>query len=170
MDTNEIEFIKAYINKPKSEDFYIDAFEAYSAGGIDQFKWKWSWWAFGGGIFFLLYRKLYVEALIFFMLSAITSQVPVVALVVWIVSGALFPYLVYLRYKKGKEMVLEKFSDKIEQLNALREYGGYNNWAIYLGVAVNILMLIWLTFMITLFAGLPNGTDMMQMNINGGGF
>lgn len=169
MDANEIEMIKAYIDKPKSEDFYIDAFEAYSEGGIDQFKWKWSWWAFAGGVFFLLYRKLYIEALIFFFVSAISSMVPVVSLVVWIVSGALFPYLVYLRYKKGKELALAKTSDRLEQLKILRTYGGYNQWAVYLGVVINIFVMLWLLYMITLFAGLPNAMDMQNMlQLNGG--
>ncbi len=162
MDANEIEKIKAYIDKPESEDFYIDAFSAYSEGGIDQFKWKWSWWAFAGGIFFLLYRKLYVEALIFFMISAISSTVPIVSLFVWVVSGALFPYLVYLRYKKGKQLAQEKSSDLSEQLRILRTFGGYNQWAVYLGVAINILVTLWIVYMVTLAMGLPNAMDLQN--------
>ncbi len=142
MDNNEIEFIKAYINKPESEEFYIDAFNAYTKAGVEQFKWKWSWWALAGGVFFLLYRKLYVEAIVFFLISSIASAVPVAYLIIWIISGALFPYLVFKRYQKGKEMVMQKFNSKEEQIEALREFGGYNQWAIYLGVAINVLVLM----------------------------
>ncbi len=167
LDNQEIERIKAYINKPQSEQFYIDAFEAYTTGGVEQFKWKWSWWAFGGSIFFLLYRKLYIEAFIFFLLSWLMTGFPIGSLVIWVASGAVFPYLVFKRYKKGKEMILQRFGeDEPQVLSALREYGGYNQWAIYLGVFVNLLLLIGFVYMLILFSGAPMGAMPMGMDIS----
>ncbi len=166
LDNQEIERIKAYINKPQSEQFYIDAFEAYTAGGVEQFKWKWSWWAFGGGLFFLLYRKLYIEAAIFFLLSLVLSAFPIGYIIIWIVSGAVFPYLVFKRYQKAKEMVLDRFGeDEAQILSALREYGGYNQWAVYLSIFINLLILIWFVYMTILVTGasmgaMPMGVDM----------
>ncbi len=155
MNQEEIEYIKAYIDKPESEEFYIRAFEAYTKGGIDQFKWVWSWWAFAGGIFFLLYRKLYIEALVVFLVMSLAVTVPVVSMIIWIVTGALFPYLVFQRYKKGREMVANMPKD--QALMTLREFGGFNQWAIYLAVAVNILFLIYFVkfaYMITLMGAM----------------
>jgi len=153
MQENNIEYIKAYIDKPESENFYIDAFLDYTRNGVEQFKWHWSWWALGGGVFFLLYRKLYIEALVFFLISSLASTVPVAYLIIWVVSGALFPYLVFKRYKKGLEMV-EHLRSEDEKIRALREFGGYNQWAIYIGVVVNIISVIGFVYMFTLFTAM----------------
>jgi hypothetical protein len=150
MSLDEREAIKAYIDKEESEEFYIDAFEDYTKNGIEEFKWHWSWWAFGGGVFFLLYRKLYVEALVFFLISMISSSVPIASMIIWVASGGVFPYFVYKRYKKGKKMVEENISEPTKQLQALREFGGYNKWAIYAGVAMSLISLLGFLYIFTL--------------------
>jgi len=68
-EVEEREAIKTYIDKPESEEFYINAFEKYQKQG--GFVWVWSSWALWGGVFFLLYRKLYLEAIVFFAISLI---------------------------------------------------------------------------------------------------
>ena len=140
--------VEAYINKEQSNDFYQKGFAKYSAAGVDQFAWHWSWWAMFGGVFYLLYRKLYLEALIFFLLFAVIGMIPFAGLVAWIATGGVLPYLVYKRYKKVKAQVEMNFADEDDQLNALREVGGYNQWAIWLGVALHVLMWVGVFYMI----------------------
>ena len=155
MQIDESQMISAYIDKPESEEYYKNAFENFSSSGIEQFKWHWSWWAFGGGVFFLLYRKLYVEAAVFFLISMISSAVPVANIIIWIISGGVFPYFVYKRYKKGIEMVEANIINDDDKLSALREFGGYNKWALYLGAAMAIISIGSMLYFTILLTALP---------------
>ena len=150
----ESKAIEAYINKAQSNDFYRKGFAKYSAAGVDQFAWHWSWWAMFGGLFYLLYRKLYMEALILFVLFAVIGMIPVVGLVAWIATGGVLPYLVYKRYKKVKAQVEMNFADEDDQFKALREVGGYNQWAIWLGVALHVLMWVGVFYMVIVMMGM----------------
>ncbi len=145
----DLKAIEAYINKDKVTEFYQKGFAKYSAAGVDQFAWHWSWWAMFGGMFYLLYRKLYMEALIFFVLFAVIGMIPFAGLVAWIASGGVLPYLVYKRYKKVKAQVEMNFAEEDEQFNALREVGGFNQWAIWLGVALHVMMWAGMFYMLT---------------------
>ncbi len=154
---DESQMIEAYIDKEKSEDFYKEAFAKYSAAGVDQFAWHWSWWAMFGGVFYLLYRKLYLEALIYFVLFATVGMIPFAGLVMWIASGGILPYFVYKRYKKIKEQVEQNLSGDEEQLQALRTVGGVNPWAIWLGVALHVIMWIGVIYMMIIMSAARGG-------------
>lgn len=136
---DESQAIEAYIDKPQSVEYYKKAFEKYNVAGVDRFAWNWSWWAFGGGMFYLLYRKLYVEALAYFFIFMIVGMLPVVSLILWIISGGVLPYFVYKRYRKIKEQVEANVSDSVEQIAVLKELGGVNKWAIWLAVVMSVL-------------------------------
>lgn len=140
------EAIKAYIDKPKSEDFYIDAFDRYEVNGVERFQWIWSWWALAGGVFFLLYRKLYIEALVFFTLSIIASQVSFAGIALMIASGGIFIYFVYKRYKKIVTTAVKHDIKGDIAIESLNELGGYNQWALYIAVALNLLVMIAFTY------------------------
>ncbi len=140
--------IEAYIDKPKSQEYYKKAFEKYSASGVDQFQWNWSWWAMFGGVFYLLYRKLYIEALVYFILFVIIGMIPFVSLIFWIVSGGVLPYFVYKRYVKTKKQAEENIDDNSQQLEALRAVGGVNEWAIWVAVALHIVMWVFVIYMV----------------------
>lgn len=153
------EAIKAYINKPESEDFYIKAFEQYEVNGIERFKWVWSWWAFAGGIFFLLYRKLYIEALVFFILGIIASKVTFASIILWIASGGVFIYFVYKRYKKIVTTAIDHGIKGDMAIESLNELGGYNKWALNIAIILNVIVMIW--FMYSAFI-LSNNPEMLR--------
>lgn len=152
---DESQAIEAYINTEKSETFYKNAFSKYSAAGVDQFQWHWSWWAMFGGVFYLLYRKLYLEALIYFILFAAVGTMPIPSLILWIVGGGVLPYFVYKRYKKTKAQVEQNLSGTQEQLGALRVVGGVNQWAIWIGVALHVIMWIGAIYMMIMMSTMP---------------
>ena len=135
--TDESQTIEAYINSEKSEDFYKEGFAKYSVLGVDQFQWNWSWWAMFGGIFYLLYRKLYLESLIYFFIFIIAGYIPIFILLLWIVGGGVLPYFVYKKYKKMKAQVEQNLASTQEQLDALRIVGGVNRWALWVGVPLS---------------------------------
>ncbi len=153
---DETEAIEAYIDTPKTVDFYKDAFASYGVAGVDQFTWKWSWWAMFGGMFYLLYRKLYLEALAYFLIFATIGMIPIVGLILWILSGAVLPFLVYKRYKKTKAQVEKNLPDEREQLSALKELGGVNKWAIWLGVALHLFLWMGVILAIPAMVAMPH--------------
>jgi len=144
MKLDDTQAIEAYINTPKTLDFYKKAFEKYTITGIEQFAWQWSWWAIFGGVFYLLYRKLYIEALAYVILFATVGMIPFLGLVFWVSSGGILPYFVYKRYKKTRYEVEKHLTGTEVKLSALRSAGGVNTWAIWLAVALHIIS--WIGF------------------------
>ncbi|MDR3162629.1 MAG: DUF2628 domain-containing protein [Helicobacteraceae bacterium] len=55
--------LSAFVSKPAKMPFYRDLYNRAMRLGSPKLCWKWSWWAFFGGIFFPLYRKAYLAAL-----------------------------------------------------------------------------------------------------------
>ena len=153
---DESQAIEAYIDKEKSEAFYKEAFAKYSAAGVDQFQWHWSWWAMFGGVFYLLYRKLYLEAVVYMIAFATVGMIPFVGLLMWIVSGGVLPYFVYKRYKKTLGQVEENLVTTDEQLTALKTVGGVNSWAIWAAVLIHIIMWIGVIYMMIILSSAPH--------------
>ena len=155
MTLDNTQAIEAYIDTPKTLDFYKKAFTKYHVTGIDQFAWHWSWWAMFGGVFYLLYRKLYLEALVYFVLFATIGMLPFVGLIMWGVSGGVLPYFIYKRYQKTREQVEKHLTGEEVKLAALTSAGGVNAWAIWLGVAVHVIMWIGMGYMMLMMSAMP---------------
>jgi len=135
--------IEAFVNKPEVTAWYKNAFSQYNVNGIDKMTWVWSWWAFFGGIFYLLYRKAYLPALGLFVITIVSFAIPFGGLIVWIVTGGLAPYFVYQTYKSKKAEIEAAIADKQKRIETMRAVGGYNDWAILLAVAFHVI--IWIS-------------------------
>ncbi|MDR2151880.1 MAG: DUF2628 domain-containing protein [Helicobacteraceae bacterium] len=55
--------LEAFVVKPEKMLWYRDLYDRAMRFGKPKLCWKWSWWAFFGGLFFPLYRKAYLAAL-----------------------------------------------------------------------------------------------------------
>ncbi len=142
MNEYDKKMIEAFIQKPEKTKWYIDAFSKFNVNGIDKVAWVWSWWAFGGGVFYLLYRKAYLGALIFFLANLVSSLVPLGGILIWILQGGFSVYFVYLKYKNLKNEIESKIEDEDERIKTMQQLGGYNNWALWAGAILSILALI----------------------------
>ncbi len=143
------ESVEAYIGTPKSVDYYKDAFAKFDIeGGLEQWKWHWAWWAFFGGVFYLLYRKLYLEAAIFFVALLIVGKIPFLGIVFWIASGGVLPYFVYKRYMKVTQEVQDNIVNERAQLEAIRELGGVNKAIIWVAVVLNVALVIGFIYLV----------------------
>lgn len=136
----EDEMLKAFVQKPEKYDWYRKAFAKIEANG-GKFTWVWSWWALFGGIFFYLYRKAYIAALALFVVSIVASFIPFGGLVVWIANGGVAPYFIYKRYREMVRLVEVQEQTPEKRIEAMKLTGGYNNWAIIVGVVINVLFL-----------------------------
>ena len=138
----DYKIIEAYIDKPEVTDWYIDTFKKFNINGIDVMKWKWSWWAFFGSVFYLLYRKSYLAAGILFILTLATSFIPFGGLILWVLTGGYAPYFVYKTYKEKRLEVEAQIQDEDKRIETMRLVGGYNDWAIWIAVILHIFFWI----------------------------
>lgn len=136
------QMLEAFVNKPEVTAWYKMAFSRYSVNGVDKMAWVWSWWAFFGGIFYLLYRKAYMAALGLFVLTIVSFAIPFGGLIVWILTGGLSPYFVYKVYQSKKVEIEAAIADEHKRIETMRAVGGYNDWAIWLAVTLHVIMWI----------------------------
>ena len=153
MDDYENKMIEAFVDKPEVTAWYINAFKHCDSNGVEKISWVWSWWAFFGGIFYLLYRKAYVSALVLFAITILSSAIPLGGLAVLIATGGLAPYFVYKIYRSKKDEIEATIDDEQKRIETMRTLGGYNNWAIWLAVAIHALF--WVVIFYMLFTMLP---------------
>ncbi|MCJ7765935.1 MAG: DUF2628 domain-containing protein, partial [Thiovulaceae bacterium] len=112
--------VETFVNKPDTTAWYQNAFSQYSVNGVDKMTWVWSWWAFFGGIFYLLYRKAYLPALLLFVISIVSSRIPFGGLAVWIATGGLAPYYVYKTYQSKKAEIEATVADEQKRIETMR--------------------------------------------------
>ncbi len=115
---------------------YARAAELFFATGLKnelKFAPTWSWWAFLGGFWFLLYRKCYAPAVLFLFLSLL----PLVNILVLAVCGACGKYFVVRRF----ERFLDCESDEL-----LAVGGGKNAWTIFVFAILSVLTALILAF------------------------
>lgn len=118
---------------------YIIKFKSFQAGGFDSFKVTWHWPAFFVPFIWLLYRKLYLWALLIFCLSII----PYVGFIVMIVMGITANYLYYKDAKK-KILALNSLHKTSESQGSdeIAHAGGVNNVAVWIGAILFIIVII----------------------------
>ena len=147
MNDYDNNMVEAFVNKPEVTQWYKNAFSRYSVNGVEKMAWVWSWWAFFGGIFYLLYRKAYMAAFGLFVLTIVSFAIPFGGLIVWILTGGLAPYFVYKTYQSKKAEIEAAIDDEPKRIETMRVVGGYNDWAIWLAVALHVIMWISVFFM-----------------------
>ncbi len=138
----ESQMIEAFVNNSEKTAWYQNSFRKYQVNGIDNMSWNWSWWAFFGGIFFLLYRKAYLAALGLFLLTMVLSVIPFASFVVSILAGGLSTYFVYKEYKKKKAEIETSIDDTQKCIDTMQIIGGYNTWAIWVAGILYALMFL----------------------------
>ena len=132
--------IEAYIDKEEETLWYQLAFSKFNSNGVDTMKWNWSWWAFGLGFMFLLYRKQYIPALVLFFLSMSVGMIPFMSIALMVLSGGYSTYFVYKGFKSKLLEIEANIEDEETRIETMREMGGYNQWVIWLYIVLMLLM------------------------------
>jgi len=159
----EHQMIEAYIDKPQVTHWYVNAFKSFHLNGVDIGKWHWSWWAFFGSVFFLLYRKTYLPAAILFILLMGASFIPFGWITLWVLSGGYSTFFVYKTFKEKKDELEAKIENETERLETMQALGGSNEWALVLGVIAQLffwstgILMIGIIFTFLSFIGLAFG-------------
>jgi len=141
----EAKMLEAFVGKPDKPEkglWYANAFAKYDVNGVDAMKWNWSWWAFFGGIWFLIYRKAYAAAGGLFLIAIASSFVPFGGLVISILAGGYSPYFVYKTYKTKKLQIEAAEGDENRRVEMMEKLGGYNTWAAWLFPVIVVIAII----------------------------
>ena len=134
--------IEAFVNKEDKTLWYQLSFAKFNINGIDSIKWNWSWWAFGGGFLFLLYRKQYLASFALFFLSMTVGMIPFMGLILAILAGGFSSYFVYKGYKSKLQSIESTIADEEVQIDTMKQVGGYHQWVIYLYIICVVFALI----------------------------
>jgi len=142
--------IEAFVDKPSATLWYQNAFSKFSIHGVDKLTWHWSWWAFGGGAAFLLYRKQYMAALILFTGSMILGMIPFVSIILMILAGGYSPYFVYKGFKRKLTEIEATVDTNEKRIETMREVGGYHTWVIWVYAILSIFILMYVSSVVLL--------------------
>lgn len=141
----EAKMLEAFVAKPDKPEkglWYANAFAKYDVNGVDAMRWNWSWWAFFGGIWFLIYRKAYAAAGGLFLITIAAAFIPFAGLVIWVLSGGYSTYFVYKTYKAKKLQIEAAEGDENRRIEMMKMLGGYNQWVVVLAIVLNVLVLV----------------------------
>ena len=141
--------IKAFVGP--NALYYTYQFSRFTQSGSERFCLTWNWSCFGFTFLWMLYRKMYVQSLITFVIFCI----PGVNIILHIAAGIAGNYL-YFRQVKGKTLEIRRWQSAQDPYPVLQEVGGVNQWVIMLGVVFCIILTLLVVFFfaaITAFMG-----------------
>jgi hypothetical protein len=121
----------------KNAGYYKSKFRKFNVGGVETFSPSWNWAACLFHFWWMLYRKLYLWALLWFLLTFI----PFLGLAFWVAAGITGNYLYY--HHATSKIREAKTATPPEKLPAvLAELGGVHEWVIPVAVVVMGFFLI----------------------------
>ncbi len=121
----------------KNAGYYQAQFRKFNVGGVETFAPTWNWAAFLCNFWWMLYRKLYLWALAWFLLTSI----PFFGFAFWIAAGIGGNYL-YYRHAVSKIREAKSVTPPDRLPAVLAELGGVNGWVVPVAVVVTAGILL----------------------------
>lgn len=126
------EKLLAYLQTPEKVEIYAQAAEKFFNAGMRmglKFAPTWSWWGFFGNMWYLFYRKLNKEGLIYLAAIVLLSWIPVLNFIIMIAVPL-----------AGKYFVIKRFEQALDMNNdvVFMQMSGVAKWAIYVGVGLMV--------------------------------
>ena len=132
--------------------YYIRNFSKFTIADREKFCVTWNWSCFGFTFLWMLYRKMYVPALITFVIFCI----PGLNILLHIGAGVTGNYL-YYRYVKQKILEIRSTRSSQNYIPVLRELGGVNKWVITVGIIIGIIIAVFFAlFFSTMIASMSH--------------
>ena len=125
--------IRAFVGT--NANYYVQKFSKFNVLGTEKFCLTWNWSTFGFTFIWMLYRKMYVLALIAFAVFCI----PGINIILHIVVGVVGNYL-YYRHVKEKILEIRAIQPPQSFYPVLQEMGGVNKWVISFGIIISIIL------------------------------
>ena len=121
----------------KKADQYLSKFRKFHTDGRDHFALSWNWSAFFLGFIWMLYRKMYLWALLAFLIALTPVGFPL-TMIAWGITGN------YLYYLQARKKILDTKSQPISSSTArsLSELGGVNRWVWFVGIFFFLFLMV----------------------------
>lgn len=118
-------------------DKYLPKFKKFNINGTDRFSLTWHWPAFFVPVLWMLYRKLYLWALLALVLNFILGIIPYVGFLLPLVLFGMTGNYIYYKHIKKKILELNQLqvSPDIQRVKLARA-GGVNNVAIVIAAII----------------------------------
>jgi hypothetical protein len=120
----------------KNADRYLHKFQKFLGGGTNSFAVTWNWSAFFLGSIWMLYRKMYLWALVAFFITFTPVAFPL-TMIGWGIVGN---YLYYLHTRK-KVLEYKSSQSPIPTAFSLADLGGVNRWVWFAGFVFCLFLL-----------------------------
>jgi hypothetical protein len=138
-DSNDVridqEEFRTFIGR--NADLYLKKFRKFQIGHSDSFAATWHWPAFWLGFAWMLYRKMYLWALVAFIIGLTPVGFPL-PMIGW---GLTANYLYYLHAKKKIRVARPNPAGEPSVL-PLAELGGVNRWVWFVGILLILFLLV----------------------------
>ena len=133
--------------------YYLQQFSKFKRLGVDKFAPTWNWSCFGFTWLWFLYRKMYLNSLITFVVFC----VPGVNIILHIVAGVVGNYLFY-NHMKDRILEIRTIHKSSQNMDSvLLEVGGVHKWVITAGIVLSIIsMLLMFFFFAVIMASFGN--------------
>jgi hypothetical protein len=118
-------------------EYYLDNFAKFTVTGTDTFTPTWNWSAFGFTFIWMLYRKMYLQSAVTFVIFCL----PGVNIFLHLIVGAFANYL-YYKHAKAKIQETKLRLAPQDLFPALSQIGGVHGWAITVGIAVGVVLVL----------------------------
>ncbi len=115
----------------------MSKFRKFHTDGRDHFALSWNWSAFFLGFIWMLYRKMYLWALLAFLIALTPVGFPL-TMIAWGITGN------YLYYLQARKKILDTKSQPISSSTArsLSELGGVNRWVWFVGIFFFLFLMV----------------------------
>lgn len=156
-DTVSTDEIRTYVGN--NSYYYLQQFSKFTQTGREKFCITWNWSCCGFTFFWFLYRKMYILALVTFVVFCI----PGVNIILHILVGMIGNYLYYRHVKEN----IEKIKTMTPQQNinfALQEEGGVHKWVVAVGIVFIVILTILLAAFFSTMIALM-GSQMSRISI-----
>ncbi|MBB5021594.1 DUF2628 domain-containing protein [Desulfurispira natronophila] len=135
------ELLSAHLGKPEKAPLFVDALEKMFINNHLTFKPTWSWWAFLFSWAYLLYRRLYLYAGLFFLANLITGLVGL-NIAVMIAAGISAKYLYLKKFLEDLQKAGHGRLSGYAVRKNLEQLGGYHPWVIWVMAALAVVSLL----------------------------
>jgi len=139
VDDYEKNMLNAYIQKDDKLLYYLNNYKRLIEDGEFKYKFSWSWSGFFFTWLLLLYRKVYIYAIVGFFLFYMFDNFAL-TIIVMLVMGSFSNFLILKKYHDKKVELENSVIDEQERIIQMHNYGG--NFPILLMILILFLVLI----------------------------
>ena len=132
-----------------NSNYYVQNFAKFTIAGTENFTMTWNWSTCCFTFFWMLYRKMYVQAAITFVIF----WVPGINIILHIVAGVVGNYL-YYKHAKDKIVEIRAIQSPQNFYAVLQQVGGVHGWVIPIGIVAGFLIAFLMFIFVAAIIGL----------------